>query len=284
MKRGHFGRWGGVAAGVLAQLAASGQVGPTPIPVAGVAPEKCESLECKMRDADLAFRGTVVDIQYKLADRAAADAKQYPFTFVTFSVDDVLAGADPGPLVTLRFIGGLDDQRMRFLRVSTVPHFDLGDEDILFVRGNGVQQSPLVDNIKGRLRVIDGQVFTDGGRAVKLSATGELEIGAKHRLPDVMTSRIAGGWELPIRRPAQSAIDGPADAVWADELAAVAKQTARGVARERSFVNADIAAPLVGPEMRPAPPPDPKPGELEEAAAKIVAEPPTQRADDAKQP
>jgi len=208
-----------------------------------------------IQQADLVFRGVVQTIEYKLSDPAGLEQTRVPYTFVTFRVLDVVHGQAPGDTLTLRFIGGLNEERMSYLASSIAPQFDIGDEDLLLVQGNGQRMSPLVGKRSGRLRIIDGQVYTETGRAVHLSENCELEIGAQHRLPDVMLTTVAGGMMFLHRTFGARALDGPSDAVWADALVAEAKQLATGVATDRVFASAAIDQPLAGPDMTPAPPP-----------------------------
>ena len=69
-----------------------------------------------------------------------------PYTFVTYKVTKVMQGS-AGRSLTLRFAGGADG-RGGFVDVTGVPTFEVGDDDILFVKGNGSDGCPA-----GRMRV-----------------------------------------------------------------------------------------------------------------------------------
>jgi hypothetical protein len=71
-------------------------------------------------------------------------------TKVELDVKEVITGTPPSPLV-LEFLGGrVGDMEMK---VEGAPPFFVGDEDILFVRGNGRQFFPLVAVMHGQYLV-----------------------------------------------------------------------------------------------------------------------------------
>lgn len=73
------------------------------------------------------------------------------FTFVEFDILEVVAGQPPMTL-TLRFLGGrVGDES---LSVGGMPQFRVGDEDILFVRGNGQSICPLYGMMHGRYAIM----------------------------------------------------------------------------------------------------------------------------------
>src|SRR5215510_1876666 len=96
------------------------------------------------------FRGTVSEIQYRLSDAASPGDVRLPHTFVTYTIEEVLKGTATQNTVTLRFMGGPDEEQGKFLSVSDVPMFTVGDQDILFVRKNGTALCPLVRCGEGR--------------------------------------------------------------------------------------------------------------------------------------
>ena len=59
-----------------------------------------------------------------------------------------------------------------------MPDFAEGNRDLLFVQGNGESACPLARGAEGRLRIVDGAVYTDDGRALELQE-GE-QIGRAH--------------------------------------------------------------------------------------------------------
>jgi hypothetical protein len=215
--------------------------------------------------ADLVFRGVVQGIQYRLSQPDGPEGTRVPYTFVTYRVDEVLRGENPGGQVTLRFIGGLHEETMRYMSASTVPRFDLGDEDILFVTGNGERLCPLVGEQRGRLRIVGGQVYTEDGHAVRLSASGELELGPRYALEEVMTTTVHGpsGSRVFHVGLGPDTLGGASDAV-APELVVECIQGLDLPAETGGlFQSADPAAPFSGPDMTQAAPPVAKAGEEE---------------------
>ncbi len=72
-------------------------------------------------------------------------------TFVTVQIRDVITGNPPDALV-LQMLGGTVGNETMF--VEGAPQFQIGDEDILFIHGNGTQLSPLVAIMHGRYPVV----------------------------------------------------------------------------------------------------------------------------------
>lgn len=76
------------------------------------------------------------------------------YTLVELEVHDVISGTAPQTLI-LQLLGGrIDDQEMV---VDGVPTFAVGQEDILFVRGNGRQFCPLTAIMHGRYPVLKAE-------------------------------------------------------------------------------------------------------------------------------
>jgi hypothetical protein len=142
------------------------------------------------QEAELVFEGTVTKVDYALSDGSEAEDAKLPHTFVTYSV----AGAHKGlameqNTITLRFLGGPTPDGRIFV-VSNSPQFEVGQRDVLFVRGNGTSDCPLVDCNKGRFRVINNQMFTDDGVEVLQTPDGRITYGKRQRLPQVMNKKI----------------------------------------------------------------------------------------------
>jgi hypothetical protein len=124
--------------------------------------------------AQLAFRGKVTRVVYRQSKTATGEPG-LPYTFVTYAVSRVLQGS-AGRTITLRFPGG-SDGRGGFVDVTGVPTFEVGDDDILFVTGNGDAGCPLVECEFGRFRVLDGAVHEAHGTPVRKVSGGKLTFG-----------------------------------------------------------------------------------------------------------
>lgn len=135
------------------------------------------TLDEAMAEADAAIHGTVVDVDYRSSSHSAG---ALPHAFVTYEVREVLAGQVASRRLTLRFIGG-PDGRGRFLRLSHVPMFDVGHEDVLLVRGNGRSACPLVGCEDGRFRIHEGRAYSSNGVPVRSIRDGRPAYRGKPR-------------------------------------------------------------------------------------------------------
>jgi hypothetical protein len=113
-------------------------------------------------------------------------------TLVELEVIEVVAGTPP-ERVTLELLGGkVGDEE---LRVVGMPQFRVGDEDILFVSGNGRTVCPLYAMMHGRYRV--NQDATNGRRYVTRADGRALTETSEVALP-----MISGGAGEIVRRAA----------------------------------------------------------------------------------
>jgi len=78
----------------------------------------------------------------------------------------------------------------RILLASGLPLFQVGDHDILFVRGNGESACPLVGCEGGRYRVIRGGLYSDDGREILPDGSGGVRRGRPRALPELQSVRI----------------------------------------------------------------------------------------------
>ena len=221
-------------------------------PGPGARPRTIEDL---VAESDLVFRGKVMNIQYKLSEPTPPDGGRIPHTFVTFAMNDLLHGAVEGDTVTLRFMGGWDERSMLFMSSSHAPQFDLGDEDILFVKDNTVSMSPITEDQRGRLRIVDDQVFTDGGRAVILGDDGTIIAGNRHALDEVETTTVKDGAFVLQNGMAPDAIAVSSQAEAPETIVEEIKLASLFVPAPKRFVNADQSVPFDGPDFTPAAPP-----------------------------
>ncbi len=200
-----------------------------------------------LAQADLVFRGQVIDIEYVLSEPSEPGRSGVPFTFVTYEVFDLLHG-EAGELVTLRFLGGYHHPSGLFLRTGRSPRFDIGDEDVLFVTGNNDRLAPLVGDRNGRFRVIDDQVYTDNGIAVEVTANGSILLGEQHLLEPVLTHDVMG--RITVRGLGPDAIIGPSEAIaQGDFLQSIDRAAALAPTPAAAFVNADPAQPFDAPDV-----------------------------------
>ncbi len=98
-------------------------------------------------EADLIFQGSVTGVK---SEWVGEGAQRQIMTYVTLKVEQALKGA-PGQSYSIRMLGGTVDGET--MAVADAPKFEVGDEDILFVRNNGTQFIPLVGIMHGRFHV-----------------------------------------------------------------------------------------------------------------------------------
>jgi hypothetical protein len=143
-----------------------------------------------VKNAELIVQGVVTKIEHRISDGESRSHAQLPHTFVTFYVEKILKGSIAGPSnqFNLRFLGGPNHKRKRFLRVEECPLFNVGERGVLFVRRNERHICPLVGWMQGRFRIIGAnEIFNDNGREVWLTTEKKLAFGKAHPLSEVLT-------------------------------------------------------------------------------------------------
>lgn len=125
--------------------------------------------------AQAVVHGKVKKVSYRLSSSGDNGGQGVPFTFVTYGITSVLRGATDTEM-TLRFIGGPDGQG-GFMVAEGVPIVQVGDEDILFVAGNGEAGCPLVMCEFGRFRVFKGAVYEGHGAPVTGATKARISSG-----------------------------------------------------------------------------------------------------------
>ncbi|MGI9012641.1 MAG: hypothetical protein ACR2GY_00160 [Phycisphaerales bacterium] len=233
-------------------LAATMLLAATALPAAAQDRHGLHTIDDYIAQSDLVFHGEVTNIEYALSRPTGPEGSLIPHTFVTFRVHDVLHGSVADQHVTLRFMGGFNNATKRFMTISTGSLFDIGDEEVLFVHDNGHALTPIVGNQAGRLRVVDGQVYSDDGKAVMLDPAGAMVLGDRYALEEVITHDVAGR-TFSIQLDASALmIDGPTPAMQCsdllDRLAIAAAATAAPI---QIFASADPQRAFDGPDYTP---------------------------------
>lgn len=154
---------------------------------------------------------------------------QFPFTFVTFRVEESLKGSAQDGEITLRFHGGtLPDGST--VTVEGAPQFSLGETYLLFIRANGVHEFPIVGWRQGQLRMdrdprSGKAVFVEGNGRLVAGLSGERFVLAESGADALAKEEV---------RASVLAMDGvqvePADSVQPAE-AAPARQVLAGLRR-----------------------------------------------------
>lgn len=141
-------------------------------------------------NADLIFEGKVVNVEYRTSDILKADDVAMPHTYVTYEITRNFKGrSSEDKSITLRFRGGPDDAGNTLI-IPGVPLFQAGDQDIVFVRGNGVEISPVVGGNFGRFRISKDAVHSDAWQEIWLLNNSQLDQGKFNEEKKSVTHRI----------------------------------------------------------------------------------------------
>ncbi len=126
-------------------------------------------------EANLIFHGTVIKIEYSFSDDNNY-FKGTPLTFVTFELKQLIRGKKDLKLFTVRHTGGPGKISGDFVIPSHVNHYNVGDEEIVFVKDNGYVHDPVIQ----RVSVLDGSVYLPSGFQIDLDSDGSLGISEKN--------------------------------------------------------------------------------------------------------
>lgn len=126
-----------------------------------------------VNSSDYIVRGRIVALRHEVRVR---EGRQVPYTMVELAVQETVAGTPPAQVVLSVLGGPLPDGSE--LKVEGVPAFTVGDEEIFFVQGNGVNFYPTNAVMYGRYPVLFdkqlGRSFVARINRVPLAATAEI--------------------------------------------------------------------------------------------------------------
>jgi hypothetical protein len=179
-------------------------------------------------EADLVFTGTALRKSVVLSKNGT-----YPFTFVTFAVEDALKGGTIWREITLRFDGG--SLGNSGLTIHGMPEFAEGETYLLFVRGNGSAMCPVVGWFQGQYRYT-----TERGSRKRI-----LVDSAGVPLQGVDGGRFQRAWKTPVSRGArvvsveevtlQHVADAAAEVPDAERVVSALRSFIAGRAQARTF-------------------------------------------------
>lgn len=149
------------------------------------------NINTAVRGAQFIFYAKVVDISYGMS-KEGKGYEVLPHTFVKFEIKKVLKGnpRQAQDKITLRFMGGRGEQAL-FFHPGEYPLFDIGDEDILFIRNNNKSGCPLLNCAEGLFRSISGKIYNDMGQQVVLTRKREVDFGVREKLQEVLTHQVS---------------------------------------------------------------------------------------------
>lgn len=220
---------------------------------------KQPSLEDLVKNAPLVFAGEVVKVEYKNSNPSQQHPRGLPHTFVTYKVTSPIFGKTDS-LFTLRFLGGAFPDGT-VMDVSHLPTFDLGDKDLVLVRGNTELACPLSGCAAGRFRVSGGKVFTDEGRTVRKGKSQQrpFALGGFQDLPEATTRTIVHpktGAKVTLLLKGDSEKPGApeADQLKVEEMVALIRKLKTGQ-QPGNMPDADIRADIKAVDLRAVPAP-----------------------------
>ncbi len=142
---------------------------PLRVGATSVVPPKFEEL---VNESDYIVRAVVKSVTSEWREK---QGQRRIYTFVELEVREVIAGTPPQPLV-LRMLGGRVDGEE--LVIEGAPKFEVGQEDVLFIRGNGRQFYPLTAVMHGRYPILKetatGRAYIARANRAPLTAVGEV--------------------------------------------------------------------------------------------------------------
>lgn len=150
------------------------------------------NVDVAIRSADMIFLGTVKNVAYASSTGRGAEAEILPHTFVTYQIMRLIKGnpQQAQDQLTLRFLGGRGKEA-QFLYPANYPLFDLGDMDVIFVKGNTVSSCPLVECANSRMRSLQEMIFNDRGQQVVMTRKQQLAFGKFEQKQEILTHQIS---------------------------------------------------------------------------------------------
>lgn len=201
---------------ILRSLGRTFALGALAVPLVATTVEPPDFAEL-VRGSDFVVRARVKSVE---PEARRQQGRALIFTRVTVEVLEVIAGEPPAPLVLTLLGGRLGEDE---LVVEGVPTFAVGDEDILFVQGNGVNFHPLYAVMHGRYPVKHD------------AATGRAYVTRNDGVPLADVAEVAlplGETGAPAAR-LQRRLRAPADALTPAEFAQHIRQVRTGGAQAR---------------------------------------------------
>ena len=145
-------------------------VAAVPAPATTVRPPTFAEL---VNESDYIVRAVVKSVTSEWREK---QGQRHIFTKVEVEVLEVINGTPPQPLVLEMLGGRVGDEEMV---IDGMPRFEVGQEDILFVRGNGRQFYPLTAAMHGRYpihRQKDGRAHVTRSNQVPLHYATEVAL------------------------------------------------------------------------------------------------------------
>jgi hypothetical protein len=134
--------------------------------------------------ADLIFSGRVTKSESRWNE-----LRTTIWTYVTFSIQEMIKGDAPGTEITLRLPGGTIVAEDIRLRVGGVPEFTAGEEALIFCSLDPAMKCPIIGWLQGRFTLQDngagGKVIAEAERALRIMPAKRATLAAEKTPPAV---------------------------------------------------------------------------------------------------
>ncbi|WP_062263895.1 hypothetical protein [Endozoicomonas arenosclerae] len=121
-----------------------------------------------MLRADLVFKGELLEKNEELS------VEGIPYTFITYKVDQVIAGNYAEPTITLKYVGGTFANGNR-LSATNTPDVIIGEQAILLVQKNSDTGCDLVECEHGRFLLDSGKIIAGNQSAIVVDDKGGVD-------------------------------------------------------------------------------------------------------------
>lgn len=133
-----------------------------------IKPTESAFLQNLVQRADLIFKGELIEKSEGLSNEGI------PYTFVTYQVDQVIAGKYPDQTITLKFVGGTFANGNR-LSATNTPEVSVGEQSILMVQKSNDTGCDFVDCEHGRFILQGGKIIAANQSALVVDAKGGVD-------------------------------------------------------------------------------------------------------------
>ena len=110
-----------------------------------------QNLDGLVKNAELIFIGKVTSIT-----STWGDGGNTIYTYVTFSELEIIDGLYFENIINLKFEGGRIGPHR--LIIPGIPEFEIGEKNLLFMRGNDVSKCPLSGWCQGRFKIVEDKL------------------------------------------------------------------------------------------------------------------------------
>lgn len=118
--------------------------------------------------SDLIFKGKLMSINQ------GQSIEEIPYTFVTYKIDEIIAGTYSKNTITLKFVGGEFPNGNRLTATNT-PQVKLGEESILMVQQSRNTGCDFVECEHGRFVLDQGKIIAANESAIIVDSKGGID-------------------------------------------------------------------------------------------------------------